>query len=439
MVIPGRIRVQAATWMYRTYFLHLQLSVHRELMATFKYTAMDTAGDQVTGVLQGDTRNEILVWLREKSFTPISLEEVVASVEKKKGRRRFHIRSHDMASFCWQLNTMIDGGVTITDAIDTICEDIDNLKLQQVLLEVSNKMKAGESFYGSLQDHPKVFNNFFQAMINAGESSGTLSKVLGRLADYYDRRDELNRKVKKAIAYPAFVVGFVLLVIVAMMVLIIPRFMEIFENFGSKLPAFTAGFMAVYNFMMHQAHFILAGVAALIVLVVMYNRTAMGHRHISRLVLRVPLMGKVIRYAFVAIFGRSMSTLLSAGVSVLSAMEILEDMTNNDIIKDVLGRAREKITEGTGIAVSMSGNKIFPNLMVKMTQVGEESGSLPAVFDRSSTFYEKQVDAIVMTMISVLEPAMIVIVGGIVLVVLLALYMPIFAMSEGVAGSTGGG
>jgi type II secretory pathway component PulF len=408
-------------------------------MATFKYTAMDTAGDQVTGVLQGDTRSEILVWLREKSFTPISLEEISVAAEKKKGRRRFRVRSHDMASFCWQLNTMIDGGVIITDAIDTICEDIDNLKFQQVLLDVSNKMKAGASFHESLEEHPKIFSNFFQAMINAGESSGTLSKVLGRLADYYDRRDELNRKVKKAIAYPAFVVGFVILVIIAMMVLIIPRFLEIFKNFGSKLPAFTAGFMAVYNFTLHNAHFIALGSVAFVVLIVAYNRTAMGHRHLSRLALRMPLMGKIIRYSFVAIFGRSMATLLSAGVSVLNAMEILEGMTGNDIIKDVIGKSREKISEGVGIALSMSGNRIFPRLMVKMTQVGEESGSLPQVFDRSSTFYEKQVDATVMTMISILEPAMIVIVGGIVLVVLLALYMPIFAMSEGAGGGPGGG
>jgi type II secretory pathway component PulF len=404
-------------------------------MGTFRYTAMDAAGEQVTGVLQGDTRNEILVWLREKSFTPISLEEVsVISAEQKRGRRRLHVRSHDMASFCWQLNTMIDGGVTITDAIDTICEDIDNLKLQQVLLDVSNKMKAGESFHASLQDHPRIFNNFFQAMINAGESSGMLSKVLGRLADYYDRRDDLNRKVRKAIAYPAFIVGFVILIIIAMMVLIIPRFLEIFANFGSKLPAFTAGFMAVYNFMIHEAHFIVGGLVVFVTLVVLYNRTSMGHRHFSRLVLRIPLMGKIIRYAFVAIFGRSMSTLLGAGVSVLSAIEILEGMTRNDVIKDTLSKARDQITEGVGIALSLSGNPIFPSLMVKMTQVGEESGSLPQVFDRSSSFYEKQVDTIIMTMISILEPMMIVIVGGIVLVVLLALYMPIFAMSEGVAG-----
>ncbi len=404
-------------------------------MATFKYTAMNASGDQITGVLQGDTRNEILVWLREKSFTPISLEQVtVASTERKRGRRRFRIRSHDMASFCWQLNTMIDGGVTITDAIDTICEDIDNVKFQQVLLDVSNKMKAGDSFYGSLQDHPKIFNNFFQAMINAGESSGTLSKVLTRLADYYDRRDELNRKVKKAIAYPAFIVGFVILIIIAMMVLIIPRFLVIFKDFGSKLPAFTLGFMAVYDFFATNGPFVLAGIAGLILLMVFYNRTAVGHRQFSGLILRIPLMGKIVRYAFIAVFGRSMSTLLSAGVSVLSAMEILEDMTNNDVIKGVLAKARDQITEGVGIALSISGNKIFPNLVVKMTQVGEESGSLPQVFDRSSTFYEKQVDVITMAMISVLEPLMIVIVGGIVLTVLLALYMPIFSMSEGVAG-----
>jgi type IV pilus assembly protein PilC len=404
-------------------------------MATFRYTAMNEAGNELTGVLQGESRGEILLWLREKSYTPINLEEVsLASSAKKKGRRRLYVRSHDMASFCWQLNTMIDGGVTITDAIDTICEDIDNRKLQQVLREVNEKMRAGQSFYESLLDYPKVFNNFFQAMIRAGESSGTLSNVLTRLADYYDRKDDLNRKVKKAMAYPAFVVGFVILIIVAMMVLIIPRFLEIFKDFGSKLPAFTLGFIGVYKFTAHNAPFIIGGLAALVILLAVYDRTAMGHRHFSRVTLRLPLMGKIVRFAFVATFGRSMGTLLGAGVPVLNAIEILEGMTRNDVIKDVLAVAKEQIAEGIGIALSLSGNQIFPSLMVKMAQVGEESGSLPQVFDRSSTYYEKQVDVTVTTMISVLEPAMIVLVGGIVLVVLLALYMPIFSMSEGVAG-----
>lgn len=388
-------------------------------------------GAEVTGVLQGDSRSEILTWLREKSYTPVWLEEVTLNLEKrKKAKHRLHIRSSDMASFCWQLNTMIDGGVTITDAIDTIVEDIDNRRLQTVLKEASEKMKTGQSFYESVREYPKVFNALFCAMIRAGEASGTLTVVLSRLADYYDRRDDLNRKVRKAIAYPAFIVGFVFIVLVVMMTLIIPRFMEIFNDFGAKLPAFTKGFMEVYKFVIHNVHYGAIGFASVVIVLILLNRTACGHRLFSRLRLRLPIMRTIIRFAFVATYGRTMSTLLGAGVSVLNALEILEGMTKNDIIKDVLAKAKAQITEGVGIAMSMSGNTIFPSLMVKMIQVGEESGSLPQVLDRSSTYYEKKLDAAVMTMISILEPSMIVFVGGIVLVVLLALYMPIFTLSD---------
>ena len=405
-------------------------------MATFRYVAITTTGEKITGTLQGETQGEILAWLREKSHTPVTLDEIaIGSGEQKKASRRFYIRSSDMASFCWQLNTMIDGGVPITDAIDTINEDIGNLKLQQVLGEVSGAMKTGQSFYESLEGYPKVFNDFFRAMIQAGELSGTLSIVLGRLADYYDRKDELQGKVKKAVAYPTFVVGFVAFIIVIMMTFIIPRFVEIFDSFGSELPAFTRNFLNGYNFIMHNAHYLLGSLAATVTVLVLYNRTARGHRSFSTLWLRVPLMGKIILAAFVATYGRAMATLLSAGVPVLDAIEIVQGMSRNDIIRDTLARTREQIAEGAGIALSMSGNKVFPSLMVKMTQVGEESGSLPQVLDRCSNYYEKQVDVVVMTMISVLEPAMIVIVGGIVCTVLLALYMPIFSMGEGVSNA----
>ncbi len=400
-------------------------------MATYKYIARNMTGGEVSGVLQGDSRSEVLTWLREKSYTPVALEEVTLNLEKKKkAKHRLRIRSSDMASFCWQLNTMIDGGVTITDAIDTIVEDIDNRKLQMVLKEVSEKMKTGQSFYDSVREYPKIFNALFCAMIRAGEASGTLTVVLTRLADYYDRRDELNRKVRKAMAYPAFIVGFVFVVLIVMMTLIIPRFMEIFDSFGSKLPTFTRVFMDVYKLIIHNVHYGAGAVAVLVILVTLFNRTAYGHRLFSRLRLRLPIMRTIIKFAFVATYGRTMSTLLGAGVSVLNAIEILEGMTKNDIIRDVLARAKSQIAEGVGIAMSMSGNTIFPSLMVKMVQVGEESGSLPQVLDRSSNYYEKKLDAAVMTMISVLEPSMIVFVGGIVLLVLLALYMPIFTMSD---------
>jgi type IV pilus assembly protein PilC len=400
-------------------------------MATYRYIARNLTGTEVSGVVQGDTRSEILVWLREKTYTPVALEEVAVKAEgRKKGKRRLRIRSSDMASFCWQLNTMIDGGVTITDAIDTIVDDIDNRKLQEVLKDVCEKMKTGQSFYESLQDYPKVFNELFSAMIRAGESSGTLTTVLTRLADYYDRKDELNRKVKKALSYPIFVVGFVILVLVVMMVFIIPTFKQIFDDFGTALPAITQGLMTFYDVTSHNVHYGVGLLAGAVILLSLYNRSAMGHRHFSGLWLRLPVARRIIQYAFVATFGRTMSTLLGAGVPVLNAIEILEGMTKNDLVKDVLARAKTQIAEGVGVALSLTNNRIFPSLMVKMVQVGEESGSLPEVLDRSSVYYEKKVDTTVSMMISLLEPTMIVLVGGIVLVVLLALYLPIFSMSD---------
>jgi type IV pilus assembly protein PilC len=389
-------------------------------------------GTEITGVLQGDTRNEVLLWLRERSFTPVSLEEVALTTRRKRSARRLRIRSSDMASFCWQLNTMIEGGVTITDAIDTINEDVDNRKLRTVLQDISQKMREGQSFYNSVRNYPKVFSPLFCAMIHAGESSGMLATILVRLADYFDRKDELARKVRKAMAYPGFVIGFVIFVLVVMMTLVIPRFMDIFETFGSRLPALTRAFMGFYTFMAHNVHYVAGGLALFVLLIAAYNRTGSGHRIFSRLCLRLPLVGGVLRFAFVATYGRTMSTLLSAGVPVLNAIDIVQGMTRNDVIKEVLADVKERVTEGVGIALSMADTAVFPTLMVKMVQVGEESGSLPEVLDRSSTYYEKKVDSTVMTMVSILEPAMIVLVGGIVLTILLVLYMPIFSLSESV-------
>jgi type IV pilus assembly protein PilC len=389
-------------------------------------------GAEISGVLQGDTRNEVLLWLRERSFTPVSLEEVALTTGRRRRARRLRIQSSDMASFCWQLNTMIEGGVTITDAIDTINEDVDNRKLRAVLQDVSQKMREGQSFHNTVRGYPKVFSPLFCAMIHAGESSGMLATILVRLADYFDRKDELTRKVRKAMAYPGFVVGFVIVVLVVMMTLVIPRFMGIFETFGSRLPALTKALMGSYAFMAHNVHYVAGGLALFVLLIAACNRTDSGHRVFSQLYLRLPFVGGVLRFAFVATYGRTMATLLAAGVPVLNAIDIVQGMTRNDVIKEALADVKERVTEGVGIALSMADTAVFPTLMVKMVQVGEESGSLPEVLDRSSTYYEKKVDSTVMTMVSILEPAMIVLVGGIVLTILLALYMPIFSLSDSV-------
>jgi type II secretory pathway component PulF len=268
-------------------------------------------------------------------------------------------------------------------------------------------------------------------MIFAGETSGNLPNALHRLADYYENKDKLAKKVKGAMSYPIFVFSFIVLIVVAIMTFIIPRFRSIFDQLGNELPAFTQGFMTFYEILCHNLVYILAGLMMSIVLLVLAcTRTKRGHYIFSRFVLALPLFGKIYRQAFIATFCRTMSTLLSAGVSVLEVFSILSSMTNNDIIENAVNSSKENVVQGRNVSASVSTSGFFPNLVIKMIQVGEESGSLSSVLDRTADYYERKVDATITSLMALLEPVMIVTVGAIVSVVILALYLPIFTMSD---------
>ena len=399
-------------------------------MAVYQYTARDMMGIQVQGYLNGENEHDVVIRLREQGCTPVSIVLSKGAKGRKQRARRRPVRSQDLANFCWQLNTLVEGGVPITDALATIAEDIDNRHLQTVLNEVAKNMRSGETFHDSVAHYPQVFNYMFSAMIQAGESGGTMTTVLQRMADYYDRRDDIKRKVQRALAYPAFVVGFIALVIVVLMWVVIPRFENIFDSLGSRMPAFTLAFMDVYHFVMHNALVLFGGVFALVVGLLMFGKSSLGAQTYSSLALRLPMFGKLFRFAFLATYGRTMATLLDAGVSVLDAHQIVSKMTRNRRVKHAVHRATEQIAEGVGIAISLVSTRFFPRMMTKMVQVGEDSGSLPAVLDRVSDYYEKKVDVAVNALLTILEPALIVVVGSIVLTVLIALYLPVFAISD---------
>jgi type IV pilus assembly protein PilC len=334
-----------------------------------------------------------------------------------------------VAALCWQLTTMVEGGIPITTAIETISSDIENLHLQEILRCILDKMRKGENFSGGIAEFPKVFDQLSKAIVLAGETSGNLPGALKRVAEHFDSRDRLAKKVKGAMAYPIFVLIFIVLIVVAIMTFIIPRFRVMFEQFGGQLPAFTRGFMAFYDFVRFNVVFILGSVFLLAFAAVFTSKTKKGHYFYSKMALRIPLMGKVFSQAFIASFCKTMGTLLAAGVSVLEVFDILSTMTKNDVIKDAIVRSREYIVQGSNVSLGLATAGFFPNMVVKMIQVGEESGSLPQVLERTSDYYERKVDSSINTILGLLEPIMIVTVGGIVLVVILAMYLPIFSMS----------
>ena len=400
-------------------------------MRNYKYIARDISGTRREGLTQAISSNDVLSWLREQGFTPVSVNEIFVGAERTRSKaQRGRIKSADLAALCWQLTTMLEGGIPITIALDTTGEDSENGHLREVLEDMSDKMKKGKPFSECAAEYPRVFNPLCCAIILAGETCGNLAQALRKLAEYFDGRDKLAKKVKGAVAYPVFVFGFIVLIVIFIMAFIIPRFRTIFKQIGGKLPAFTQGFMNFYDGVRFNLHYILGGFVLVIIILVLINKTKGGHYTFSRIALKLPLFGKMFQQLFLVTFCRTVATLLSAGVSILEVLEILSGMSRNDVIKTAVKKTREQIVEGAGISLSLAAADFFPNMVIKMVQVGEESGSLPLVLERTSDHYERKVESTIGAMMSLLEPLMIIAVGMIVLVVVIALYLPIFSMSD---------
>lgn len=400
-------------------------------MKIFQYIARDASGKQTEGQHKANTRQEVQVWLRSQGHTPMTIKELKSgSAAKSAGIKHKRVKSIELSDFCWQLATMLEGGVPLIDAVETICDDIDNLTLRITLNKVVKQMQGGKAFAESLADHPGVFDALFCSLVLAGESGGALTTTLQRLGDHFAEKDKLARKVKGAMSYPIFVVVFIFLILVAVMTFIIPRFRTIFDQIDGELPIFTKIFITVYDNIMANSIYGIVIVVSIIVFCGVWNKTDKGRRQFSQLILSIPMIGKIIRQSFYVVFCRTLSTLLVNGVSVLDAFHILSGMTKNTVIQDAVSGTRENIIEGSSISNSMAHTGFFPNMAIKMAQVGEESGSMPKVLDRTGDHFERKVEGTITAMTSLLEPILIVSVGAIVLVVVLALYLPIFSISD---------
>ncbi len=399
-------------------------------MKTYAYTAWDSAGACKQGVKTAESKEQALTLLRQEQLTPVSLEETTASPKRKNipsaGRG---VKSQDLSAFCWQLATMLGGGLPIISAITTIADEMPNRTFEAALKDIAVRLERGESLADSIAVYEKIFGRLGCAMMTAGDSSGSLTATLERLAEYYDNRDKLVRKVRGALAYPLFVTGFIVLIVTVMMTLIIPRFSLMLDELGDDMPAFTRGFMAVYETLMRNMPFLLTGLVVAAAAVFLYSRTPSGKTRLCRLTLRTPVFGSIIKMAFVATFCRTLGTLVASGVSIIDAFTILAGMTNNDILRRGVLDTRDRLTQGVNISQSMELSGFFPGVAVKMVRIGEESGSLSDVLEKTSEYYARKVDLLIGSLLSLLEPVLIVSVGAIVLVVLLAMYMPLFSMS----------
>ena len=401
-------------------------------MPRFIYVAKDQDNRKVEGSFEAESAYALIGLLRERGLTVISVGKPrgVSAVSKEKRAKKSgkKIKTAELANVSRQLAALVDAGVPLTRSLGVTAEQMENVALQEIILAVKNDVEAGQDFSRALSRHPKAFSVLFSSMAEAGLKGGGLATILDQLASYLETRAELARKVKSATTYPVFISVFFFVVVVLVMFFLIPKFENIFSGFGIELPLLTRTMIAISRFLINYVIYEIVGIFLVGFLVHRWSHTANGRYAIDDKKLRLPVFGKLLRKESVARFSQTLATLVANGVSVIDALQIVARTAGNVVIEEAIEGVRTGIINGASISEEMGKRPIFPQMLVGMVNAGEESGTLSQMLDKVSDFYTGEVDAMVDGLSSIIEPVLIVSLGGVVALVVVSMYLPIFQM-----------
>ena len=403
-------------------------------MATFTYTGRTRAGKTVTGEYFADTMDAAVAALRQEQVQVTKINPVKAKAVKK--RRAKAATPKDLAVFTRQFSVMIGAGLPLVQCLDILGNQAEDKDFGAVILETRTSVESGASLADAMSQHPKVFEPLFTNMIAAGEAGGILDAILQRLATYIEKAVKLQSQVKSAMMYPIAVVVIATVVVGAILWKVIPTFATLFQGLGAELPLPTRIVIAMSNFLVSYMPLILLGIAGIVFAFRRYYASVAGRMVVDRTVLKLPVLGLLIRKIAVARFCRTLSTLMAAGVSILEALDITGKTAGNAVVEEAVQTTRKSIEGGETIAAPLRQTAVFPPMVVQMISVGEATGALDVMLAKIADFYEEEVDVAVAGMLTLMEPIMIALLGGVVGGIVIAMYLPIFAL---IGQLTGGG
>jgi type IV pilus assembly protein PilC len=397
-------------------------------MAEFVWEARARTGELRKGSMEAESEDAVNQRLRAQQLQPTKVKKKPKAINIQIGTG---VGQKDIVTFTRLFATMIDAGLPIVQCLDILQGQTDNKFLATILRDVKASVEQGATFSDSLRRHPKVFDHLYVNLVQAGEVGGILDTILNRLAVYIEKAMKLRRQVRGAMVYPSIVIVVFIGVLTILLTFVIPGFQNMFKDFGSKdeLPALTRGVMSVSNFFVGNALWILLGLTGVVVGVGYAYRTPPGKRFIHKRLLGAPILGEVLRKIAVARFTRTLGTLLASGVPILDALEIVAKTAGNVVVEEAVMHARARISEGKNMAQPLMETNVFPPMVVQMVGVGEQTGALDAMLNKIADFYEEEVDVAVAALTSLIEPALMVGIGGTVGVVLIAMYLPIFSIA----------
>ncbi|MBA3342712.1 MAG: type II secretion system F family protein [Gemmatimonadaceae bacterium] len=396
-------------------------------MATYTYTARSLQGEMRTATLDAASRDDVIAQLRRQRLNIVKIDEATP-----KKPRRGHIKMRDIVIFTRQFSTMINAGLPLVQAMTILAEQSQNKVLSEITRKVVFDVESGHTVADALGKHPQAFSNLYVNMVAAGEAGGILDTILMRLATFMEKNDALIRKAKGAMIYPSVIMAVAGIAVTVLLLFVIPVFENLFSSAGLALPLPTRIVMAASRLLKSYWFVVLGSVAALVFLFKRYRATSNGKLRIDRMLLRVPVLGDVLRKAAVSRFTRTLGTLISSGVSILDGLEITAKTAGNRVVQDAIMDSRSSIAGGDTIAQPLKKSGVFPPMVISMIAVGEQTGGLDEMLSKIADFYDEEVDAAVSNLLSLLEPVMIVFLGIVVGGMVVSMYLPIFDMINAV-------
>lgn len=399
-------------------------------MASFKYEAINTAGKIMKGTIEVETAEKAREEVKRMGYTPVSIEQqgvldkdINIGFKKKPSAR-------DLSVFCRQFVSMLRAGVTIMDALKMLCEATENTSLRNAIQQIRISTEKGEPLSTAFGEHPDVFPELMEKMVAAGEASGSLDVAVERMANQYERNSKTQAMIKKAMVYPIVVVIVAFAVVVVMLTVVIPNYVNMFDDLGTELPAITVMVQKLSNVVIDYWFIIFPSIAVVVILVILFSKTEKGKYFFGALALKFPMTKGLVTKSASAQMARTMSTLMAAGIPLVEATGIVSEIMGNPYFRDAMAAAQDEITIGQPLSRPLEECGLFPPMVYFMTRIGEETGNSEDMLDKLADYYEEEVEMAVASFMAALEPAIIIVLAAIVIVLLGACMAPMLTMYE---------
>jgi len=403
-------------------------------MPVYTWVATTRKGRKLKGELEAADERIAMSQLKRRSLTVKKLKPKPKDLFENVSFMQPKVTNKDIVIFTRQFSTMIDAGLPLVQGLSILGEQAENKTFRNILKQISKDVEGGSTLAEAMKKHPKVFDDLFVNLVAAGEVGGILDTIMRRLATFIEKAEKLKSQIKGAMTYPIVVMAIAIIVIAVILIFVIPVFEDMFASFGKALPAPTQIVVAMSRFMKGNAHWCILGIIAFIFAFKRFRASKKGRRITDDIFLKLPIFGDLLKKTAVARFTRTLGTMISSGVPILDSLEIVAKTSGNVILEEIIFEVRGSIAEGQTIAEPLSENNVFPGMVVQMISVGEATGALDTMLEKIADFYDEEVDAAVAALTSMLEPLLMLFLGGSIGGLVVAMYLPIFSMAGAVGG-----